>query len=171
MPVIDLRVSPRWVDHRDDLVILTLELENRSKVAVSKRSARIQCLEHTPVMGLLSEWVPFTESGIRTGEEPVEWSEPLAILATTQKIEPQAVLRVEFLYRYSAPPSLLHCAVQFVGNLNPITRVANRLGTGTDSWTTTLWVPRPTVAAVPDDNCSQGKGFAVAGRAGEGQTA
>jgi len=159
MPVIDLRVSSRWVDHSADLVILTLELENKSKVAVSKRNARIQCLEHAPAMGLLSEWVPFTESGIRPGEEPVEWCEPMPILTTTQKIEPQAVLRVEFLYRYSAPKSLLHCAVQFVGKLNPIARVANRFGTGTDSWTTTLWVPRPSVPVFPDDDRSQRKGL------------
>jgi hypothetical protein len=143
MPVLDVRIIPRWVDEAAGVLIIRLEVENRWKIGVKKKLARFQILEHRiPEGGLLSEWVPFAKDRILDSEPPIVWRNPREVLTSTVKIESKETITVELLYR-SPNHVALHCAFQFIANLNPIASLAYRLGSGTDSWTRTIWVTPP----------------------------
>jgi hypothetical protein len=62
MPVLEIRIIPCWVNKDNGLIILRLELINKSNVRIKKDIVLLQLLEHKiPEIGQLSEWVPFTK--------------------------------------------------------------------------------------------------------------
>ncbi len=144
MPVLRLRIAPRCIDKTAGRFILGIEVENKSKLAVRKKLARVQILEYgSEIPSFLSEWVPFEEERKRSNEEPLEWRDPVEVLNSTIKIEPGETIYVELLYTCSPNCSVIHCGLQFQVNLNPIASIAYNFGIMTsETWTTTKWVNR-----------------------------
>lgn len=143
MPILDIRIIPRWSEEASDLLIIRIEVENKWKVGLKKQEAFFQILEHhIPDSGaLLSGWVPFAKDRILPNEEPIEWREPLKVLTSTKKVESKETIIIELLYR-PKEQAALHCAFQFVGKLNILARILHMFGAGTDRWTRTIWITR-----------------------------
>ena len=120
VPVLDLRILPRWIDDEGQFLILRFEVENKSRVRVHKQSIRIQILEHRiPASGSLSEWVPFEQEAIIPTERPIEWREPVEVFRTTTGIDPGGVISVERLYRCPQDDIVLHVGLQVKARLVP----------------------------------------------------
>jgi hypothetical protein len=140
-PVLRLRILPRWSDDTKNFVILRLEVENISRVRVQKQQIRIQALRHKLEMGgLLSEWVPFSRDDIRD-EQPLEWREPVEIFNTTNHIYPGEVLSVERMY-HCEQDTALHVGLQVKAKLGRFSRLATRIRSWNQQWTTTCIVLR-----------------------------
>lgn len=144
MPVLRLRIVSRCVDQKTGRFVIGLEVENKSRIAVRKKKARIQILEHGPdIPELMSEWVPFAKERLRTNEPPLRWREPEEVLSSTTKIEPGESIYVELLYTSSPPSIAIHCAFQFQIELNLVASAAYKCGYRvSETWTTTAWITR-----------------------------
>ena len=144
MPVLEIRLIPRWADEAERTLYIRLEVHNKSKVGLMrdpsnpKQNARFQILEYEKFQhGLLSEFVPFDETDVLSSERPIEWHEPIEVLKSTKKVEPGETVAVELMYRFNNPVGV-HCGFQFRAKLNRVARLA--YGKKTDSWTTTMWI-------------------------------
>jgi hypothetical protein len=124
------------------MILIRLIAENKSDVYAKLRrgQSRLQILEHQATLldetHALSEWVPFAEDRINEGEPPKQWAEPLQVVRTTDYIEAGESIRVDFLYRPSAPGVAVHCGFQVLTEPRKIPFLHDP----TDSFTTTAWI-------------------------------
>jgi hypothetical protein len=116
MPLVELRVTPRWDSKVPDVLIVTLEVENKSLLMVSRLESKFQILEHPlPTSpGFMPDFVPFEEAQLKhipKEWQPLQWHEPFDAVAA-KKLEPREIVRTEVLYRCPNRVAL-HYGLQF----------------------------------------------------------
>ena len=142
IPSVEIRIIPGWVNERDGLLILRIEIANHSLVRIRKQHLWLQCLEKSyPESGRLSEWVPFTRNEINPNEKPIQWNDPIEIFKSTNWLNPGAVINIERLHQFN-PNNVLHLAVKFIARPGFIERYILRMHPPTTSWTATAIVVR-----------------------------
>jgi hypothetical protein len=131
-PVLKLKIE--LAEEHQGLLFIRLEVENKSKVhaKVHTGTARLQIIELDASQmkdpSLLSDWVPF-DDGPR-GEKPI------AVMTSTEYVEPSESITVERLHRLSAATVAVHCGFQVLTKTKKIIFFHNP----TDRFTTTAWV-------------------------------
>lgn len=143
--VVEPRLNLRWADESSGVLILQIEVHNKSKVYVSLDKAELQIFERDiPPSGHISEFVPFEEGGPRTNP-PIsgqEWHKPTKILGTTLTIEPGETIRVERAYRCQTERPIVHCAIQVHAKVTMRLKLANLRFEPSERWTTTAMATR-----------------------------
>ena len=98
-PTFTLRIIPRWMGENDDYFIVKFEVENSSRVRVNRPGRRYQVLKHQTQPGAsIFTLGPFAEGRIKSGEERLEWVEPIEIFGSTRQIYPGEKVSAEKLY-------------------------------------------------------------------------
>jgi hypothetical protein len=144
MPLVEVRISPRWDQNAPDVLILGLELQNKSAVKVRRLEAQLQVLKHhLPKAGFLPDRIPFEREAFDAIPErlqPTEWNVPFEVVGAI-KLEPGEIARAEVLYRCSPATSALHCGFRFRYALDfPLRILYLRRD---DRCTTTAWIVAP----------------------------
>lgn len=139
-PSLQLRILPRWADEAKGLIILKLEVKNKSRIRVPKQRICLQILEHeVPAGGSLSEWVPFDKQVILPQEQPKEWHEPVEIFQTTRYLNPGEMLSVEMLC-HCPRESVLHVGLQAKAKFGILGWLGSRISSWNEQWTSTIIV-------------------------------
>jgi hypothetical protein len=140
-PVVAPRVSARWVPWDEKLVVLTIEVENLSRVRVQKGAIVLRVREHDPTTGLDghdavclgTEWVtlgsPWVERREETGAHCSLGS--CEIFESTVFLNPTETIRVQRLYEVGES-GVIHVGLQvrnrfpwWVEQLDGLTRLWN----------------------------------------------
>jgi len=101
-PRLVVRVTPRWIDG-SDLLVLRLEVENSSSARSSRPEVRLQVLKPTPPAAgaSLSEYIPFEEDEWKKRQYPGGWQDPMPVFErTTDRVYPGEVMAVERLMNF-----------------------------------------------------------------------
>ena len=142
-PRLDLRILPSWSDESKQFLILKFQIENKSRIRIRRGQIRVQILEYRAhETTFLSEWVPFDEEAIVPTEQPVEWREPVEIFQRLRRIDPGETISVERLYRCPSN-RVLHIGLQVRITPSLLGRIADRIRTRTQQWTTTCIAAKP----------------------------
>lgn len=97
----------------NDFIVLIIEVENLSNVRIDKEHVKLQILKYRPTeISKISEWVPFKQDDIIPNEEPIEWSDPIDILKTTEGIYPSERKHVERLIKIPPEDIIFHIGLQ-----------------------------------------------------------
>ena len=136
-PNVSLKLIPRWLDSSSGLLAVGISIGSQGARFVTIKSAKLQCLEHNiSASNGISEFVPFNHQAYKdmyqNDQEVSKWCEPIAILTSTTKLEPEEKKYVERLIKCS-PISIVQLGLQI------------KTKGKKDSWTTTCFVfPEPT---------------------------
>jgi hypothetical protein len=151
-PVLTLRIVPTWTSDDSRWVVLRLEVENKSRIRVRKRSIYLQVLEpEVREGGSLSEWVPFEEKHVDPDEWPAPWQEPFEVFKTTSGIDPGEILVAERLH-YCPPNGVLHVGLQVKAQLGVFGKIATWVRGNNQSWTTTCIIMKRSLVARQSGN-------------------
>lgn len=142
-PILNLRLSSEWVGKNSRWVVLKMEVENVSRVRVTKQYIHLQVLpyKYPPKNEYLSEWVPFQQEKISQTEQPMEWQYPDEVFESTLTIDPNESLSVERLI-YCPPDTILKVGLQAKISFGFLGRMVARLRSWDHSWTTTMIIAR-----------------------------
>ena len=112
-PVVNLRIIPTWYGETKQILVLRFEIENKSRVRLSRPIVRIQVLEQElNDSKSISQWVPFSKNDIKEEEQPISWQEPMEIFSRSTKLYPGELIAVERLYYYERPAAIVHVGLQ-----------------------------------------------------------
>jgi hypothetical protein len=139
-PILALRILPTWADEKKEHLVIRFEVENKSRVRITRPKIRLQVIEQKVApSGAISQWVPFTKEAVRQGEQLVEWRDPIEISETTARMYPSEIIVIERLYHCPQASLILHIALQVEVKLGLWGRVVTRK---TQDWrqTTTCFV-------------------------------
>ena len=143
--VVEPRLILRWADITSGVLIVRVEVHNKSKVYVTLQKCELQILERDiPPSGYISEFIPFEKGDPRT-DPPIpeqEWHVPVRILATTSTIEPGETIEVERAYRCQTERPIIHCAIQVHAKVTWRLKLANLRCKPTERWTATAMATR-----------------------------
>ena len=135
-----IELIPKWLDINEELLCVRILITSiHDKFALIK-STQFQYLEHEkPIKNTISEFIPFTygrykemylnAKGHRLEGAP-EWREPVKVLESTDKLEPQETICVERLIKCDSK-SQVQLGLQVKSDEI------------VDSWTTTCFAPLP----------------------------
>ena len=120
-PVVVPRVSGLWVSRHPEVVVITFEIENLSRVRVLKKAIVMRVQEHDLATGLDGrdaicrgiEWVTFGSPWVPRREETGAHSSlgPAEIFTTTVFLNPGETIRVQRLYEVGES-GVLHVGLQ-----------------------------------------------------------
>lgn len=140
-PKMELNISSHWIDKKNGVLLVEINIRNISKVRCDKEKVSIQCLEYAcDFKNELSEWIPFSEKDILKDEPPVSWKPSKEILTTTEFWYPNDCVKVERCYKLPKG-SIYKLGLQLVANISLIGRISKVLRKGRwkkqEQWTTT----------------------------------
>ena len=143
--VVEPRLILRWADMTSGVLIVKVEVHNKSKVYVTLQKCELQIFERDiPPSGYISEFVPFEKGDPRT-DPPIpeqEWHAPVRILGTTLTIEPGEIITVERAYHCQTERPIIHCAIQVHAKVTCRLKLANLRFKPTERWTATAMATR-----------------------------
>jgi hypothetical protein len=125
------------------VVLVHLEIENKSQVRAQVALARLQILEYQVGHSeeYMSDWVPFTPNDIHAHEPPLKWREPLK-LRGPQEIKGGEVVTMDVMYKPSELAKAIHCGFQLHLRINPLVRRLHGYKETKLSFTSTGWMPK-----------------------------
>jgi len=141
-PGLHLRLQAVWIDEMR--IVLHIEVENKSKVAVMKQSVKLQIDEHLANTKNITEWVAFEPVKVHAGEDPVDpvkRHDRIDLFQSNKRINQGEVLTIERLVTLSSKDHLFQVGLQFKSkSVLPWLRL-HVLGHN-EQWTTTaIFVP------------------------------
>ncbi len=98
-PIMDLDMEAEWLDEKEELLLVKIQIKNISKVKCRKHNVLIQFLEYDiNVNNILTDWVPFKENDDK-GCPPKKWKKPLEIAETTRFWYPNDSVKIERCFK------------------------------------------------------------------------
>jgi len=98
---------------------LNIDVENLSNVKIDKDYVKLQILKYSCSKATaISEFVPFEREKTISGEEPIEWFDPIDILNTTKSLYPGERKHVERLFKIPAEDIIFHVGLQIKVSLS-----------------------------------------------------
>lgn len=128
-PDIIFRITPIWSDISRDIVVLKIEIENKSNVRLNKSRIRLKINRHVKSsLKELTEWVDMDENA----EE---------ISKTTRLFYPGSVLKIDRLYRCNEN-EVIQGIIQFEGQFSGLHKFLANIRGGKETWTNTFIITR-----------------------------
>jgi hypothetical protein len=130
----------RWADERKKLLILHIEITNRSKLLVVLSIIKLQVFERNlPQPGEhISEFVAFAKQDMNCMAPPIalsEWHDPVVIMGPFN-VEPGETISVERAYVCKEDLPIVHCALQLRAEVNWFRRCVSGIRKTHEQWTT-----------------------------------
>lgn len=128
-PIVIFRITPHWPDLMTDAVILKIEIENKSKVKLTKEDIKFKIIRHekSTILELLKEWVP------------IENAE--SICQTTKILYPGEILKIDRLYKVK-DDEILQGLIQFKAKYSWFEQILANIKGGLEQWATTFIVTK-----------------------------
>ena len=128
-PDIVFRITPLWSTISPDVVVVKIEIENKSKVRLTKKKIRLQINKHDrSTLKELTEWVDFDN----TAEE---------ISKSTILFYPGSVLKIDRLYKCKEN-EIIQGIIQFEGKFSWLHKVLASIKSNTETWTNTFIIAK-----------------------------
>jgi hypothetical protein len=128
-PDIIFRITPVWSEISPDFVVLKIEIENKSKVRLTKSIIRFKTISHVrSQLTNLTEWVELDDN--------VE-----EICKTTRIFYPGSILKIDRLYRCKED-EILQGIIQFEAKFSAIQKILADIRGRRESWTNTFIVAK-----------------------------
>ena len=123
-PLIVFRITPIWSATSPDIVVLKIEIENKSKVILTKEDIKLKIIKHKKAATTeLKEWVSIDNAE--------------TICETTRIFYPGDILRIDRLYRCS-DDEVLQGLIQVRAKYSALSKFLAGLTQKYESWTNTF---------------------------------
>lgn len=127
-PDIIFRITPIWSDVTPDFVVLKIEIENKSKVKLTKEKIKFKIISHNRSnLTEIKEWVQIDEA-----EE---------ICKTTRIFYPGSILRIDRLYKCPSN-EILQGIIQFEAKFSMFEKRLANINGKKETWTNTFIIAK-----------------------------
>jgi hypothetical protein len=128
-PDIIFRITPFWSNVTPDIVVLKIEIENKSKVKLTKEKIIFKIISHNrSTLTELNEWIEID------GNAEV-------ICETTRIFYPGAILRIDRLYRCN-DDEILQGLIQFEARFSKFEKILGDIKGTKETWTNTFIIAK-----------------------------
>lgn len=128
-PDIIFRITPIWSTLTPDIVVLKIEIENKSKVKLTKKKIKFKIISHKRSnLTELTEWVQFDDNADE-------------ICKTTKIFYSGSILRIDKLYKCKKD-EILQGIIQFEGKFSKFEKFLANIKGKKETWTNTFIIAR-----------------------------
>ena len=128
-PDIIFRITPVWSTLTPDIVVLKIEIENRSKVKLTKEKIIFKIISHNKsALSELKEWVQIDDN--------VE-----EICKTTRIFYPGSILRIDRLYKCKGD-EILQGIIRFEAKFSKFEKLLGDIKGKKETWTNTFIIAK-----------------------------